>query len=321
MQNFVNTHKPQQDLILMCKDIPVYNADTEAVITEGLLPGYMGKFPCEATFKAWMKLRYSALSNSLARKLRGIVFGQGNRLRINIETGAFSLSDCYWLKYADSGKRFGQVSPYFKEFWMGLGEYGGGAIPSLYVGGALDKYWNCNRDLVKTGKGVENEVLAVRLCEACGIKCSPVAIVPEGICIKNFTDPDHMLEQADASGKLDPEDFTDVDIVELFGAKGMEMLVIDAITANTDRHAGNFGFLRDANTGEYLDMAPLYDFDQVLSSNNLNDILIRDMLQALEQFPVYRQRVLDIARTAAALELHPTFTERAKVIIHALHVW
>ena len=119
---------------------------------------------------------------------------------------------------------------------------------------------------------------------------------------------------------VDPEDFTDVDIVEMFGIKGMEMLVIDAITANTDRHAGNFGFLRDANTGEYLDMAPLYDFDQVLSSNNLNDILIRDMLQTLEQFPIYRQRVLEIARTAVSLELHPSFKERAKVIIHALHV-
>ncbi len=44
-----------------------------------------------------------------------------------------------------------------------------------------------------------------------------------------------MLEQADASGRLDSEDFTDADIVEIFGEKGMEMLVVDAITANTDR--------------------------------------------------------------------------------------
>lgn len=315
IQTFDNAHT---DLILMCKDTMVYNISTETVINKQLLPGYMKQLPCEHTFKEWMKFRYSSLSNSLARKLRGIIFGQGNRLRINIETGAFSLSDCYWLKYRSSTKQFEQISPYFADFWKGTESYKGEAIPSLYVGGALDKYWDNKGNLIKAGKGIENEVLAMQLCDACSVSCNRITIVPEGICIKNFTNPNLMLEQADASGKFDSEDFTDLDVVEVFGEKGIEMLMVDAITANTDRHAGNFGFLRDANTGNYLGMAPLYDFDQVLGSSNPNDVLVKDVLQVIEQFPIYRRRAIHIAETAVTTSLHPVFSERAKIILDAL---
>lgn len=303
------------DLLLMCKDTPVYNISKETILNDSLIPGYMKKMPCEYTFKEWMKIRYSALSNSLARKLRGIVFGQGNRLRINTETGAFSLSDCYWLKYQDSNQTFEQNSPYFKEFWTGAGEYQGGAVPTLYVGGALDKYWENHENLIKAGEHVKNELLAARLCEACNIPCNQIIEVPEGICIKNFTSPDMMLEQANASGIIDAEDFTDRDIIAAFGIRGIEMLVVDAITANTDRHAGNFGFLCDADTGRYVRMAPLYDFDQVLGSSSLNDRLIRDVLDDLAQFPALRQRTVEIAKTAIDVNLHPVFTERAKELL------
>lgn len=38
-----------------------------------------------------------------------------------------------------------------------------------------------------------------------------------------------------------------------------EMVVMDAVMANVDRHAGNYGFLVDNATGEILRMAPLFD--------------------------------------------------------------
>ena len=38
-----------------------------------------------------------------------------------------------------------------------------------------------------------------------------------------------------------------------------EMIVMDAVMANVDRHAGNYGFLVDNDTGEILRMAPLFD--------------------------------------------------------------
>ena len=38
-----------------------------------------------------------------------------------------------------------------------------------------------------------------------------------------------------------------------------EMIVMDAVMANVDRHAGNYGFLVDNATGDVLRMAPLFD--------------------------------------------------------------
>jgi hypothetical protein len=38
-----------------------------------------------------------------------------------------------------------------------------------------------------------------------------------------------------------------------------EMVAMDAVMANVDRHAGNYGFLVDNRTGEVLGMAPLFD--------------------------------------------------------------
>ena len=38
-----------------------------------------------------------------------------------------------------------------------------------------------------------------------------------------------------------------------------QMLVLDCIVANSDRHFNNFGFIRDANTLEWYGLAPVFD--------------------------------------------------------------
>ena len=43
-----------------------------------------------------------------------------------------------------------------------------------------------------------------------------------------------------------------------------EMVVMDAVCVNVDRHAGNYGFLVDNDTGEVRGMAPLFDQNMAL---------------------------------------------------------
>ena len=38
------------------------------------------------------------------------------------------------------------------------------------------------------------------------------------------------------------------------------MIIVDRIIMNFDRHLGNFGFMRDVDTGKYTRFAPLFDF-------------------------------------------------------------
>ena len=43
-----------------------------------------------------------------------------------------------------------------------------------------------------------------------------------------------------------------------------DMLVFDALVCNVDRHANNYGFLRDNHTGKMLSFAPLFDHNLAL---------------------------------------------------------
>lgn len=208
---------------LMCKNTPVYNIDSNTVMNTQLLPGYirvMGINPNK--FKHWLKLRYSSNTNSLARQLKGITFGQGNRVRINRKTHALSLSDSYWVADDTDMCTFEKISPYYVDFWTGIGHYSGQSIPTLYTPGYLNKYWVDSKTLCKIGKETLIEVECARLCKLCGIPVNNIIQRDQNsILIENITSPKYMLEQADQSGLIDPDDFDNTDIIKHFGLSGI----------------------------------------------------------------------------------------------------
>ena len=156
-------------MMLMCKNTPVYDIEKEKTLNYNLLPGLMQQKGADNhTFTKWMKYRYSSGTNTIARKLKGITFGQGARMRINRETRALSFSDCYWIKAEDDPIYFEEISPYYKPFWDGNEEFTGQAAPTLYVGGALSKEWKQDGKLYKYGD-ISVELQCIKLCRECGI--------------------------------------------------------------------------------------------------------------------------------------------------------
>ena len=194
-------------MMLMCKNTPVYDIEKEKTLNYNLLPGLMQQKGADNhTFTKWMKYRYSSGTNTIARKLKGITFGQGARMRINRETRALSFSDCYWIKAEDDPIYFEEISPYYKPFWDGNEEFTGQAAPTLYVGGALSKEWKQDGKLYKYGD-ISVELQCIKLCRECGISVERADETDGGIAISNITSPKVMLEQADQSGRIDPDDF------------------------------------------------------------------------------------------------------------------
>lgn len=55
----------------------------------------------------------------------------------------------------------------------------------------------------------------------------------------------------------------------------LDMLLFDALILNTDRHFGNFGFLRNTNTGRIVDVAPLFDHGSSLCHSIPTETLMR----------------------------------------------
>lgn len=302
--------------ILYCKNAPVYDIDTQEVYNNKLLSGLMIKNPCAETFKKWFKLRYSSNTNTIARKLKGVTFGQGNRVRIDKTTHALSLSDCYWIKDKEDKTKFEQISPYYNDFWKGEGLYIGGSVPTLYVGGYLTKAWLNSDTLYKQEAFIEVE--CSRLCHLADIPCTEVEYSKDnkGIYVKNITNPDIFLEQADMSGRIDPDDFDNNTIIELFGLDGFKMLLVDAIFGNGDRHAGNFGYLRNTDTGEYIGMSALYDFDHALDSENERDILISDILDNINRNTErFKEISLNIIKVILNNSNNEIFKKRAKYLL------
>ena len=115
-------------------------------------------------------------------------------------------------------------------------------------------------------------------------------------------------------GGKSPDDFDEETIIDLFGKAGAQMLIIDAIIGNGDRHAGNFGWIRNTDTGEYVCMAPLYDFDHALDSTLESDRLLTD---AVKFCMPYEDEMVRIAGIAQGSE-NEVFKKRAQSIMKLL---
>lgn len=198
-----------------------------------------------------------------------------------------SLTDTFWMKRADEDLAWEDVSLYRNPFddviariaFDGTGMYGRAASPTspeFATSGSFAKCWireNNQISLLKRGStgyanaGFEpySEVLAADLLEAAHINHVPYSIVRfHGKLASKCP-----LFTSENVGFVSAHRFFD----KPFGVRDMldfcrkhgseerfrEMVVMDAVMANVDRHAGNYGFLVNNVTGDVLGMAPLFD--------------------------------------------------------------
>ena len=302
-------------MILMCKNQEVYNIEKQLMINKDLAPGILKDNPTHSIFRQWCQSRYSSQTNVTARLMQGRIFGQGNRQEINRVTRSLSLSDCYWLKSPSDDVKFEEVSPYFNDFWTGTGIYKGQSVPTLYTDGMLPKYWENCEWLVKQSSDIEYH--CYMLCVALELEVAEVRIIDDKhIAVRNFTSPDIMFEAADTSGRVDVADVTQFDVIEVFGTKGLYMLILDAIVGNIDRHTGNYGFLRNANSGQYIQMAPLFDFDHALGELPEDDyFLIKALYKTLSTLDSLDIAV-ELAEKVVRQDTLPQFVKRAEYLLN-----
>ena len=214
-------------------------------------------------------------------------------------SNGFNLSDQYWIKEEKSDMTWEKGNFYTNPFNEDIGEYitGHGNYklqnmtshsPDLFSNGQQDKRWvieKGTRFLVKYGRPPYyeqpfNEMLASEICRRLNIphvqytllvkgKSEPVIysmcpcfvnsdteFVPAGFIqyasekSKQVSNYNHLLECCKKSNIKNKSE-----IEKSF----MQMNILDYITANTDRHYGNFGFLRNAETLEWIGNAPNFD--------------------------------------------------------------
>lgn len=203
-----------------------------------------------------------------------------------------SLSDQYWIKPKSSEIKWEDVNFFDNAFSEDIGDVLLGKTtkiegfdfhsPDNTSDGFLKKRWkiiNGKRYLMKSGSNPFmqqpfNEVLATIIAQRLGINHVEYELiwddgVPFSIC-EDFINRDTELVSAWRIMQSTPKDNNTsvykhyIDCCKNLGIDDIvsetdKMVVLDYIIANEDRHQNNFGLVRNANTLEWIGVAPVYD--------------------------------------------------------------
>jgi len=233
-----------------------------------------------------------------------------------------SLSDQYWICPKDSGLKWENVNFFTNVFSKDIGEVLFGnkphdmidmASPDNTSDGWLKKKWviiDGKRYLMKGGSGVYqqepyNEVIASAIMLKLGVPHIDYTLTfdndtPYSLC-ENFVTPMTELVPAwrvIASLKRANQDSHLTHLLRCYEQLGIsdaghalnQMLTIDFIIGNEDRHYNNFGFIRNAETLEWLGAAPVYDSGTSLWHNSAR------IGQKIESKPFYTTHEEQIKR-------------------------
>ncbi len=203
-----------------------------------------------------------------------------------------SLSDHYWIKPAGSELTWHNVNFFENPFSEDVGDALFGApskkdhfdfsSPDNTSDGFLKKRWKIldgKRCLIKAGsppflQQPFNEVIATKIADRLDICHIPYTVmwengIPYSVC-EDFVTPDTELIPAWRVMQIQKkENQTSVyqhyrNCCEALGVPNVahaldQMIVLDYLIANEDRHLNNFGLLRNPDTLEWLGPAPIYD--------------------------------------------------------------
>lgn len=229
-----------------------------------------------------------------------------------------SLSDQYWMKPVDSELEWKNINFFENAFSEDVGNILFGQPASQNVDlmspcntsdGWLKKKWkiiDTKRCLIKAGSNPFmqepiNEVFGTRLHQRLGCKnYVPYRVLwedglPYSVC-ENFINPHVELVNAVSLNRSMKKrsEFSSYEhfmkACEKLGIPGMKefidyMLVFDYLMANTDRHFGNFGAIRNVETLEWIGPAPIYDSGTSLWHDKLTRAI--NPLGELETKPFY----------------------------------
>ena len=219
-----------------------------------------------------------------------------------------SLSDQYWIKPQNENISWETVNFFDNEFSEDIGDVLWGKrlnkddvnyhSPDNTSDGCLKKRWkivNGKRCLLKSGstpfmQQPFNEVIASIIMDRLNIPHVSYSVIfdengqPYSVCEDFITGNTELVSawrvmQANKK-RSDVSVYQHyINCCELYGVKNIihaidQMIVVDYIIANEDRHQNNFGLVRDANTLEWLYPAPVYDSGSSLGYDKLTNQIL-----------------------------------------------
>ena len=213
-----------------------------------------------------------------------------------------SLSDQYWIRPEGTDLTWDKINFFDNPFSEDIGDILFEGKPKYEIldfsspdstsDGNLKKRWkiiNGKRFLIKGGsepffQQPFNEVIASEIMERLGIDHVPYSVTaiqgrPYSLCEDFITSETELIPAWRILQTKKKRNETSawqhfVDCCSELGIPGVvpfldRMIVLDYLIANEDRHYNNFGALRNAETLEWIGMAPIYDSGSSLGYNKV----------------------------------------------------
>lgn len=225
---------------------------------------------------------------------------QNNRVKtpeaLSLKTLGLSLSDQYWFRPEKTMYDWHTVNLYDNDFsqldLLNISKINL-SVPDSTLNGQLPKHWKIEgnaRFLVKQStfpfmQQAYNEVFASELLTQMGIPHVSYSVVEKedmsySVC-PMFTDSNTEYVPARAILDICPKQSSENAYMHFMNCINAlhipveqsqidTMLAFDYLINNSDRHYGNFGFLRNAKTMRFIGIAPLFDHGNSMWFNNLN---------------------------------------------------
>ena len=223
-----------------------------------------------------------------------------NRAEAFIKSSGVSLTDTYWIKEKEDVILWEDINYYdngFSEVLKDLYCFQKGTFkpsPDFTTGGVMEKFWMSvfqEPYLLKMDKNNSvfsaNEVVYFKIAESIGIQTTPyfygnLLNIPVCICPSfvpdSKTDFVTALQEKHANFRNTGELFLKHFFKLGFEKEIKEMITLDCLLHNTDRHEKNFGYLLFSN-GEKR-FAPLFDNGRCLGADRLpNSSILEDPLK------------------------------------------
>ena len=234
-----------------------------------------------------------------------------------LKCNGLSLTDHYWITPCERPQQWSQVNFFQNDFSEDVGcalfgEQGTAQVldlksPCCTSDGALKKRWQIadgQRVLVKGGTAPYfqeplNECVASAVYELLGISHVPYALAwehgqPYSVCpcfvtpSTEFIPASALLEcfESDEEIPLWQHFLLCCDRLGIPNAQRdtSQMLAVDFLLANTDRHFRNFGALRDPDTLQWIGMAPVFDSGTSLWKLDRTNFIAQDRYDQCRPF-------------------------------------
>jgi len=247
---------------------------------------------CAIKLNSWIRGRGLADSRKDINKVKDI-FKAENKEELIVRSYGLNLTDHYWLHKTEENLKWKDLNFFdnkFDKLKVGgranpdIDESVGDKSPNFCVDGSIEKRWvikeNDVRVLLKGSRYTRmqepfNEAIASKIMDELGIE--HVAYSLERTTDKNIPYSeckcmvDRNFEYINALFVMESEEYERKDpcihYLEMCKKNGIhnakekidEMIALDFIIGNDDRHRGNFGIIRNADSLEWLKPAPIFD--------------------------------------------------------------